>query len=63
MSDFIRIVKTMRAGEWAKAKAHLEACSNTFWKEGADHREDTAYVFMDLVEEFIKNVEGGELVE
>ena len=62
MCDYIKILKTMRAGEWAKAKGHLIACCNTFWKNGEDHVEQFD-VFHNLVEEFIHTVEDGGLVE
>ena len=56
--DESRIIKTLRAQAWARAKGELEAVLNSYWNE-----REVFEPMQEATDSFIKHVEDEGLVE
>ena len=56
--DNSRIIKTLRAQAWARAKGELEAVLNSYWDE-----EKVFGAMQEATDSFVKHVEDEGLVE
>ena len=59
-----KILRTLRAQAWERAKGELMAVMQTYWYGNSDSEEESPYHQMDRVrKEFVEHVEGNGLAE